>query len=136
MVSSSFPTQFRIFPSTAAEWSTLAFDIQDWLVTHAEEKEKMEWHWAVNLFWLAYCGSDPEFPSCAMDPRFPWQSDVVPLIGEYIMKKMGRCAVGLPHKHEVNGTRYTLMALWWERRDVWAIRGLSAQELRDFVMYK
>ena len=95
----------------------------------------MEWRWAVNFFWMAYCGSDPEFPSRSMDPRFPWQSNIVPLAGEYLRGKLGRSAIGLPIRHEVNAMRHALLGQWLEHRDVWIIRGLSKQEFEEFGQY-
>lgn len=71
------------FNYTSTEsWQDLLQDIQDWIVTVSAKNEPQSREWGLELFWIAFVASHPEFPS----GQWPTWDNRIPLQGQFIAK--------------------------------------------------
>lgn len=82
-----------------------------------------EWRWAINFFWIAVGGYNPDFPFTPL-VDFHWDMDLIPLGGEYIYGKMATGEfVGVSERH-------ALLDGWLALREKWKSSGVLETEFR------
>ncbi|KAG1894218.1 uncharacterized protein F5891DRAFT_961900, partial [Suillus fuscotomentosus] len=62
-----------------ANWQTVSQQIQEWLTTKVDTESSL-WTWGCDVFWLAFVGAYPSFPT----GKWPMWDPRIPLEGSFI----------------------------------------------------
>ena len=73
------------FNRTSAEaWSSLASQIQQWLIFCLRDEGTPHWKWGVEVFWVAFVASYPSFPL----GEWPLWDSRIPMASPFIEKQL------------------------------------------------
>ena len=73
------------FNKTCAEaWSSLASQIQQWLIFCLRDEGTPHWKWGVDVFWVAFIAAYPSFPL----GEWPLWDTRIPMAGPFIEKQL------------------------------------------------